>query len=393
MMDNPLEKRGGCEGAGPEAVNIPACGVESLASVRFWLVLCCYLGSALLALRDPFFWQGYHFTLPGVLPFLLAFVLASDLNWELLLTGKPKGCNLFLQVAMIVPLTLLVSRTVIPYQAVRKEPGLLQSIFDKAHEAVNTFAQSLHAWIPNWLLELVCHPWLGILLIGILLILCIKSHFIRLPMLLLVVMVMAGSTIVTGCGWHFVLAAIAFVAGIAFQWNPYGKISFLLNVHRRLGHQAGDAVMFQAIMETMEKLYERGELNGREFEQIVQNRYAPHLEYTRDEQRLIMNEILRRMVEGYRLVTLEVTISGTTMHPVQELYECNRLLANMTIVPRFVAVAVIAIVWTAMPFDALPDSIPFVGLLDDLAVCWLSAWIGKDSVKRIKEHSHSRQEA
>ena len=103
-----------------------------------------------------------------------------------------------------------------------------------------------------------------------------------------------------------------------------------------------------------------------------------------------MNEILRRMVEGYRLVTLDVTINGTTMHPINELYECNRLLANITVVPRFIAVACIAIVWMAMPFDALPDTIPLIGMLDDLAVCWLSAWIGKDSLKRVKQHSQPR---
>ena len=364
-------------------------GVESLASPRFWLVLCCYLASVLIILRNAFFFQNYSFQLHGIIPIILAFLIASDLNWSMLFTGRPGGPNLFLQIMMLAPLSLLISRMIGPYaliKQVEENQGVLRMVFDMVHNGLITLAEALQAWLPSWLLEMACHPWLALLVLAVLLVLCFRSSLVRLSIQCIILLVMLATTIANGLNWPFLLAVVAFVAGVVLQWNPYGKIAFMWNVHKRLGNQAGDALMFEVIMATMERLYDSGEMNGREFEQIVRDRYAPHIEYSREEQRLMMNEIIRRMVEGYRLVSLDVTINGTVMHPIPELYECNRLLANFTVVPRFIAVAIIAIVWTVMPFDAFPDSIPVIGLLDDLAICWLSVIIGKDSIQKLKAH-------
>jgi len=311
----------------------------------------------------------------------------------MLFTGRPGGPNLFLQVVMIAPLTLLISRMVGPYALIKKaeeNKSFLQTVFDMMHSGVMTLAQSLQAWLPKWLLEMACHPWLSLLVIVVLVVLCFRSSHVRLSILCIILLVMLATTIVNGLNWPFLLATIVFIIGITLQWNPYGKIAYLCNVHRHLGYQPGDALMFEVMMATMERLYESGEMNGREFEQIVRDRYAPRIEYSREEQRLMMNEIIRRMVEGYHLVSLDVTINGTVMHPIPELYECNRLLANFTVIPRFIAVAFIAAVWTIMPFDAFPDTIPVIGLLDDLAICWISAIVGKDSIQRIKAHHQNR---
>ena len=370
-----------------------ACGVESLASLRFWLVLCCYLASVLIILRDPFFSPNYSFQLQGIIPIILAFLIASDLNWSMLFTGRPGGPNLFLQIAMMAPLSLLISRMIGPYALIKnadENRGILKMVFDTLHNGVMTLAQALQAWLPKWLLELAFHPWLALLVITVLVVLCFRSSHVRLSILCIVLLVMLATTIANGLNWPFLLAVLVFIAGVTLQWNPYGKTAYLCNIHKHLGSQSGDALMFEVIIATMERLYESGEMNGREFEQIVRDRYAPRIEYSREEQRLMMNEIIRRMVEGYHLVSLDVTINGTVMHPIPELYECNRLLANFTVIPRFIAVAFIAVVWTIMPFDAFPDSIPVIGLLDDLAICWLSAIIGKDSIQKIKAHHLNR---
>ena len=368
-----------------------AYGVESLASLRFWLVLCCYLASVLIILRDAFFFQGYDFKMQGIIPIILAFLIASDLNWTMLFTGRPGGPNLFLQIVMMCPLSLLISRMIGPYALKKVEDGtVLQHIFNTMHNAVMSLAQSLQAWLPKWLLEMACHPWLALLILTVLLVLCFRSSHVRLSVLGIILLVMLATTIANGLNWPFLLAVLVFILGIALQWNPYGKIAYLCNVHKHLGNQSGDALMFEVIVATMDRLFENGEMNGREFEQIVRDRYAPRIEYSREEQRLMMNEIIRRMVEGYHLVSLDVTINGTVMHPIPELYECNRLLSNFTVVPRFIAVAFIAVVWTLMPFDAFPDSIPVIGLLDDLAICWISAIVGKDSIQKIKAHHQNR---
>lgn len=366
-------------------------GVEGMASPRFWLVLSCYVASVLFALRDSFFYQNYSFKMQGIIPIILAFLIASDLNWSMLFTGCPRGPNLFLQILTMPPLSLLISRMIGPYsfQATEGE-GVLKTLFDMMHNGVVTFAQSLQAWLPKWLLETSCHLWLSILVISVLFVLCFRHPHIRLSILCFILLVMFATTIAEGIEWPFLLAAATFIAGVTLQWNPYGKIAYLCNVHKCLGSQPGDELMFEVIVTTMERLYESGGMNGREFEQIVRDRYAPHIEYSREEQRLMMNEIIRRMVEGYHLVSLDITVNGTVIHPITKLHECNRLLANFTLVPRFIAVVFIAAVWTIMPFDALPDSIPVFGLLDDLAICWISAIVGKDSIQRIKAHQQNR---
>ena len=343
----------------------------------------------LIILRDSFFFQDYSFQMHGIIPLILAFLIASDLNWTMLFTGRPGGPNLFLQIAMMVPLSLLISRMIGPYSFIKKaeeNTSFLQMVFDKLHNALMSVAQALQAWLPKWLLEMAFHPWLALLVLAVLWVLCFRSSLVRLSILCIILLVMLATTLADGLNWPFLLAAVVFITGVTLQWNPYGKIAYLCNVHKHLGNQSGDALMFEVILATMDRLYDSGEMNGREFEQIVRDRYAPRIEYSREEQRLMMNEIIRRMVEGYHLVSLDVTINGTVVHPIPELYECNRLLANFTIVPRFIAVTFIAFVWTIMPFDAFPDSIPVIGLLDDLAICWISAIIGKDSIQKIKAH-------
>ncbi len=368
-------------------------GVESLASPRFWLVLCCYLASILIILRDVFFFQDYSFQMQGIIPIILAFLITSDLNWTMLFTGRPGGPNLFLQILMMAPLSLLISRMLGPYALIQNSEAnksALQTVFDMLHDALIYVADSLQAWLPQWLLEMACHPLLALLVLTVLLVLCFRSSHVRLSILTIILLVMLATTFANGLNYLFLLAVLLFIVGVILQWNPYGKIAYLCNVHKQLGNHPGDALMFEVIMATMDKLFYNGEMNGREFEQIVRDHYAPHIEYSRDEQRLMMNEIIRRMVEGYHLVSLDVTINGTVMHPIPELYECNRLLANFTIIPRFIAVAFIAIIWAIMPFDAFPDSIPVLGLLDDLAICWISAIIGKDSIQKIKAHHQNR---
>ena len=364
-------------------------GIEALSSLRFWLVLCCYLASVLIILRDAFFFQNYSFKLQGIIPIILALLIASDLNWSMLFTGRPGGPNLFLQVLMIIPFSMLISRMLGPYALIDnadENRSMLQAVFDTIHDALMSFAQSLQAWLPKWLLEIACHPWLSLLVLAVLLVLCFRSAQVRLSILCIILFVMLATTIASGVNWPFLLATVLFGAGVTLQWNPYGKIAYLNNVLKHLGNQPGDALMFEVIVATMERLFESGEMNGREFEQIVRDRYALRIEYSREEQRLMMNEIIRRMVEGYHLVSLDVTINSTVMHPIPALYECNRLLANLTVIPRLIAVSFVAIVWTIMPFDAFPDAIPVIGLLDDLAICWISAVIGKDSIQKIKAH-------
>ena len=57
-----------------------------------------------------------------------------------------------------------------------------------------------------------------------------------------------------------------------------------------------------------------------------------------------------------------------TLSASRSLYVCNALLERINTFARLASVVLIAALWTLMPFDTVPDIVPFVGILDDLAV-------------------------
>ncbi len=357
-------------------------GIETWKCWRFWIVCACYLLSLLVTARDPFFQYRYSFTVHSTFPLLIAFFLFSTINWDMLFTGAPRGANLLLQTLMLAPGSLLLTRILVVPGAPSEENGSFwSSVWQGIAAPVTELFKALGDRLPVALREFFAHPWLALLLVGLLLVLSLRQQALKVSAIVFFLLVCLGSTVFSGGDMAFFFAGLVFfLAGLCLQWNPYREISYYMNVHAALAADAAegeDERFYEVVWRVMRKLYEGQTMESRKFLQIVSDTYAPsRSEYTEGDINLISSEISKRMLEKYELVTIAMRGNLVTISPARALYTCNPLLEKINLFARLAAVGFIALLWTAMPFDAVPDFLPVVGLLDDLAVNAMAMVIG-----------------
>ena len=362
------------------APHAAAKGIETWRCWRFWLVCACYLGSFLVIARDPFFQYRYNFFIHSSFPFLIAFFLLSTLNWEMLFTGAPRGANLLLQTIMLAPGALLMTRLLITPEAPKQEVGTFWGAVWKTLLAPLTeLFKSLGDKLPVFLKEFFSHPWLAMLMVLLLVVLSLRQQAMKVSAIVFFLLICLGSTLVSaGNMVYFFGGLFLMVAGLCFQWNPYREITYCLNVRASLdGTSEEDERFYEVLWRVMHKLYGEKTMESRQFQRIVSEVYAPGgTEYTEAELNLIGTEISRRLLEKYELVTIVMEGNRVTISAVRSLYVCNALLEKINLFARLASVVIIAFLWTIMPFDAIPDCIPVVGIFDDLAVDAMALVVG-----------------
>ena len=364
------------------APHAAAKGIETWKCWRFWLVCACYLLSLLVTARDPFFQYRYNFTVHSTLPLLIAFFLFSTLNWEMLLTGAPRGANLLLQMMMVAPGALLMTRILIsPVPSPAEEVGgFWRALWQGLMTPIEDLLKALGDKLPVFLKEFFSHPWLALMLVGLLLALSLRQQIVKLSAIAFFLVICLASTFFSaGNKTYFVIGFLLLAVGLCLQWNPYREIAYFLNVRATMeGAPPEDERFYEVVWRVMRKLYDGNTMESRKFLQIVSEVYAPtRCEYTEGELNLISSEISKRMLENYELVTIVMRGNLVTISPVKSLYTCNALLEKINLFARLAAVMLIAALWTIMPFDAIPDCIPFVGIFDDLAVNAMAMVIGR----------------
>ena len=363
------------------APHASAKGIETWRCWRFWLVALCYLGSFLVIARDPFFQYRYNFVIHSTFPFLIAFFLFSTLNWEMLFTGAPRGANLLLQTMILAPGSLLMTRLLITPEAPKQEVGSLwTAIWRGLASPLTELFKSMGDRLPVFLKEFFSHPWLALLLIFLLLVLSMRQQAMKMSAIVFFLLVCLGSTLVSpGNMAYFFTALILLGSGLCLQWNPYHEISYYLNVHATLdGASEEDERFYEVLWRVMRNLYGGKTMDNRKFLRVVTDAYAPSgTEYTEAEINLISGEISRRLLEKYELVTIVMQGNRVTISAARSLYTCNALLEKVNLFARLVSVALIAVLWTLMPVDAIPDCIPVFGIFDDVAVNVMAMVIGR----------------
>lgn len=356
-------------------------GVSSLDSLKFHAVFLMYAASFLIFIRDPFFTQYGVFTFKqGIMPILLAYMLMATLCWELSFFGKSSGGNLLLQIFMLAPLTIFLAR--ICAEPSSGESSWMQQILDFSTK--NPFGPlgKFSQLIPNWLID-ICRNWkLSLLFILFVCSQCFRKLSLRLSMLVTMFLIPALVTLQSGADIrYFVGGTLLLSIGASMQFCRYDKIIFFENVAYKL-KDGGDKTMLLCIMSIMSKLAEKKQLSETYVCHIIKNEYEKIGQFSDIEMHEITSKIIKMMIYDYSLVRLRNDADGAYITPAEGLDKNTGLLAELTLFPKIVVLLLVTAIWILMPFDILPDSIPFIGALDDVAIALLSGTAIKNCVKR-----------
>ena len=71
--------------------------------------------------------------------------------------------------------------------------------------------------------------------------------------------------------------------------------------------------------------------------------------------------------------------------PDYKLYNCDNILSHIAIFPRVTVILFLTIIFLLSPVDIIPDSLPLIGVLDDMALTVISFFATKNSLEVHRE--------
>ncbi|NLG14104.1 MAG: DUF1232 domain-containing protein [Lentisphaerae bacterium] len=86
------------------------------------------------------------------------------------------------------------------------------------------------------------------------------------------------------------------------------------------------------------------------------------------------------MMFEYDLLVLRADSEGKYLHANAMLRFHDSLLVSISVFPRALLAIVLALVWVALPIDLIPDTLPIVGILDDMTVTIFSGLVLRSSI-------------
>ncbi len=157
---------------------------------------------------------------------------------------------------------------------------------------------------------------------------------------------------------------------------------------RRIRRSGGiDEEKLRAILQVMEYLYRKGSISENAFRAKVKECYSTLRRFDDGEIATISAEVAGQMVNNYDLTMLRNDGDGIFLMPDPTLFlGGDNLLSAVSVLPRVVFVCGFALLWVMMPVDLIPDGIPFVGVLDDLAVTVLCGVIAQRSATQLAKN-------
>jgi len=351
----------------------PAQGVLDFRDWRFYLAALLLAGGTLCLIRDPYFIVNGEFEFrQGVVVLLLALVIGSAFTWETPIFGRPAGANLLLQSFAMVPFALFVTRLCATDGG--SSPDLTPPRGSSPWDIFALSMNNLLSLIPGWILEIFRNWRVLLLFLIVLAILCLRRVILRSAAIVLTLLILLACQINRGgdlkwLAWGMLLL----IAALAVMFCRYDRMSYYENILLRIrrGGELG-AEELRAMLLIMAQLEQGGRISESGFRQIVKNCYAAEGRYDDGEITLISGEVAKRMILVHRLVTLHNDGDGVFMSPDPLLlFYHDSLLGAISTLPRIVFACAFALLWVLLPIDLIPDALPFVGTLDDIAVAVL----------------------
>lgn len=354
-------------------------GIVSICNWRFWTCLLALIVSACALARDPMFFDirvGFRFG-SGILCIVVSYLVLSALFWELLLFGKPRGANLFLQWAALVPFSLFVGRifakpTVAPGEGGQTILGVAWDCVKFAEREIIGLSNIIGKILPDWVMDIFSHWSIAMVLVFVVAALCFRKRSCKVGLLFAAFLVGIAGALSVHSSWQLIVGALALVTAFAMMFNPYDEQCFYCNWINELSREPVNSVELDVVSKVMSEMYKRGRLTYEEVGELIMSRLSG-IKCEDDAVRSGARKFVNRLLRLYNFVSLTGDSTGVYLTVNPRLLSYNTLMYALAIYPRRLIVAMIGIVWLVSPLDIVPDAIPFFGVLDDAAIAILSA--------------------
>ena len=239
----------------------------------------------------------------------------------------------------------------------------------------------LLAHIPDFIWNIFNNWRISLLFLLVLAILCFRNIKIRTGAICFVLLFLFFVQLDRGGKLFYLFGAILLlIAGLFLMFSRYDKTSYYENILKRVRHsQTIGTEELRTILLVMEQMEHKKCMSDENFRQIVKDCYSADHLYSGNEINLISGELAKRMIHNYNLLSLRNDGDGIFLFPDPLLFSDDNLLRSIATTPRIIFVGFLALLWVLMPFDLIPDFMPFIGALDDITVLILSGTVIQNS--------------
>lgn len=350
--------------------------ITSIASLQFWICFGLIVLSACTFARDPLFFDekfGFKYGC-GVLSIMVSYIVLSALFWELMLFGKSKGANLFLQCAIMIPFTLFMSRAFLPPPQEKQSQTLLDVVWgsiqkiDQDYLGVSDVIQKI---LPSWVLDVFSHWSITMVLLFVVIALCFKKKECKIGLLFTSFLVGVAGAVSTAASWQFVLGMLLLVAVFVLMYNPVEEQLFYHEWMRNLSREPIDETTLDFISTIMSETYKRGRLSDTEYRSLLGAR-PQCVGLSSEDLSGVCGKLRELLLVQKEFICITADSSGNYLTISPKLLNHNTWMNALSIYPRMVIVSLIGLIWLISPLDIVPDALPFIGQLDDVVIAILS---------------------
>jgi hypothetical protein len=358
-------------------------GVAGIADPKWIAVALCYIAAIALMGQDPWYGDKYFTYNQGIFVGILAVLLVAGFCWEIYLLGCPGGINLVLHCLLILPVALLIGRIA----GLPPEPEVSYGLLGQFKEYVGHLKDisGIESVLPFWIQDIFRNPSILLLIFFISVAFTQKKSARRFALVVVAFLIPAMQTlthdpkpaIVFGLGFA------AMLAGIGLQFSKYGDIIWQQNVLSRLA-AVDDRLELKCSLRIAKRTMEDGFITEDGVLAIVQREYSRQFNPDPLAVRGIAQAISHRLVREHRILELRGDERGFFLIPYEALFKIESLFDEISVWIRKIIITGIAIIWLISPIDLFPDSIPFLGAIDDALIALVGAgqWVG--TIKRRK---------
>ena len=358
-------------------------GVAGIGDPKWIVVALCYITAVALMGQDPWYGDKYFTYNQGIFVGILAIMIVAGFCWEIYLLGRPGGINLVLHCLLIVPIALLIGRIAGLPPAPEASYGLLGQL--KNYMVSIKDAGGIESILPVWIQDIFRNPSILLLIFFTSIAFTQKKAGRRFALVVVAFLIPAMQTLTHDPrpSIAFGLGFVAMLAGIALQFSKYGDIIGQQNVLSRL-NTVDDRLELKCSMRIAKRTVEDGFITEDGVLAIIQREYSKQFDLDPLAVRGIAQAISHRLVREHRILELRGDERGFFLIPYEALFKIESLFDEISVWIRKIIITGIAIIWLISPIDLFPDSIPFLGAIDDALIALVGAgqWIG--TIKRRK---------